>query len=116
VATAGGNVTGSMDGSLCATLCGGNNWYVLKHKEDFTILTSNINSYLDKQEHIVQCTPFRRQRPKYAHAKIENVLEEVFSMWSVPCRLLGNGSLNTFPQKQTGGTIGHLLLGNGAIK
>jgi hypothetical protein len=36
-------------------------------------------------------------------------------MWSVPCPLLGNGSLNTFPQKQTRGTTGDLLLGNGAL-
>jgi hypothetical protein len=31
-----------------------------------------------------------------------------------PCPLLGNGSLNTFPQKQTRGII-DLLLGNGAV-
>jgi hypothetical protein len=29
--------------------------------------------------------------------------------------LLGNGSLNTFQQKQTSGTRGRLLLGNGAV-
>jgi hypothetical protein len=43
------------------------------------------------------------------------VLQEVLSMWSAPCPLLGNGSLETLPQKQTRGTIGHLLLGNGAL-
>jgi hypothetical protein len=36
-------------------------------------------------------------------------------MWSAPCPLLGNGSLNTFQQKQMHGTIGDLLLGNGAV-
>jgi hypothetical protein len=40
---------------------------------------------------------------------------EVFSMWSVSCPFLGNGSLNTFPQKQTRGTIGHLLLGKDEV-
>jgi hypothetical protein len=36
-------------------------------------------------------------------------------MWFAPCPLLGNGSLNTFPQKQTRGTVGDLLLGNGTL-
>jgi hypothetical protein len=57
---------------------------------------------------------FSRRRPKHAHTTIEKVLQEVFSMWSTPCPLLGNGSLNTFPQKQTRGRI-DLLLGNGAV-
>jgi hypothetical protein len=35
-------------------------------------------------------------------------------MSSVPCALLRSGSLNTFPQTQTRGTI-DLLLGNGAV-
>jgi hypothetical protein len=39
-----------------------------------------------------------RQRPKYAHVTMENVLQEMFSMWSVTCPLLGNKSLNTFPR------------------
>jgi hypothetical protein len=55
------------------------------------------------------------QRPKYAHITIERVLQEVFSMLSAPCPLLSNESLNTFPQKQTHGTIGYLLLENGAV-
>jgi hypothetical protein len=46
---------------------------------------------------------------------IEKVLQELFSMWSAPCPLLGNGSLNTFPQKQTRGTIGDIFLGNGTV-
>jgi hypothetical protein len=42
---------------------------------------------------IVTCRPIYVQRPKYTHT-IENLLQEVFSVWSVPCPLLGNGSLN----------------------
>jgi hypothetical protein len=41
-----------------------------------------------------------RQRPKYAHATIEKVLQELFSMWSAPCPLLDNESLNTFPRQR----------------
>jgi hypothetical protein len=36
-------------------------------------------------------------------------------LWRI-CPLLGNGSLNTFPQKQTRGTIGHLFLDNAHIR
>jgi hypothetical protein len=36
-------------------------------------------------------------------------------MSSAPCPFLGKGSLNTFPQKQTRGTI-DLSVGNGAVK
>jgi hypothetical protein len=63
--------------------------------------------------HSVTCRPIFRQSPKYAHATIGKVLQELFSMWSAPCPLLGNGSLNTFPQEQTRGTIGDL--NNGAV-
>jgi hypothetical protein len=63
----------------------------------------------------VTCRPVSRQRPKYAHATIENILQELFSMWSAQCLLLGNGSLNTLLQKQTRGTIGDLLLRNGVV-
>jgi hypothetical protein len=45
--------------------------------------------------------PISRQRPKYAQVTIEKVFQELSSIWSAPCPLLGNGSLNTFPQKQT---------------
>jgi hypothetical protein len=62
----------------------------------------------------VTCRTISRQHPKYAHA-IEKILQVVFSMWSAPCSLLGNRSLNTFPQKQTRGTKRYLLLGNGAV-
>jgi hypothetical protein len=61
------------------------------------------------------CRLTSRQRPKYAHATIEKVLQEVFSVWYVPYPLLGNGSLNTFPRRRTRDTMGHLLLGNGAV-
>jgi hypothetical protein len=63
----------------------------------------------------VTCRPISRQRPKYVRATIEKVLQEVVSVRSATCPLLGNGSLNKFPQKQTRGTIGHLLLVNGAL-
>jgi hypothetical protein len=59
--------------------------------------------------------PISRQRPKYVHATIEKVLQEVFSMWFAPCQLLSNDSPNTFPQKQTCGKVGNLLLGNSAV-
>jgi hypothetical protein len=36
-------------------------------------------------------------------------------MSSASCQFLGIGSLNTFPQKQTRGTMGDLLLDNGAV-
>jgi hypothetical protein len=50
---------------------------------------------------IVTCRPISRQHPKYTHATIEKILQELFFMWSAPCPSLGNGSLNTFPQKQS---------------
>jgi hypothetical protein len=34
--------------------------------------------------------PISRQRPEYAHATIERILEEVFSVWSTPCPVLGS--------------------------
>jgi hypothetical protein len=64
---------------------------------------------------IVTCRRISRQRPKKAYATIEKVLQELFSMWSATLPLLGNGSLNTFLQKQTLGTIGDLMLDNGAV-
>jgi hypothetical protein len=48
---------------------------------------------------ILTCRTISRQRPKYAYVTIEKVLQELFPMWSAPCLLLRNGSLNTFPQK-----------------
>jgi hypothetical protein len=63
----------------------------------------------------VTCRPIFRQHPKNAHATLEKVQQEVFYMWSVPFPLLGNGLLNTFPQKQTRGTVGDLVLSNGAV-
>jgi hypothetical protein len=64
---------------------------------------------------MVTSRPFSRQSPKYAHATTANVFQELFSMWSASCPLLGNGPLNTFPQKQTRGIVGDLLLGNSAV-
>jgi hypothetical protein len=75
-------------------------------------LTTNKNLY---DQYIVTCRHNSTQSLKYAQATIENVLQEFFSMSYAPCPLLGNGSLNTFPQKQTRGTNGDLLLGNGAV-
>jgi hypothetical protein len=58
-------------------------------------------STVSRDKNIVTCGPISRQRPKYAHATIEKVLQEMFSMLSAPYPLLGNGSLNTFLQKLT---------------
>jgi hypothetical protein len=44
---------------------------------------------------IVTCRPVSERRPKYAYVTIEKILEEVFSMWSAPCPVLGNGPMNT---------------------
>jgi hypothetical protein len=35
------------------------------------------------------------RRPKYAQATIETLLEEIFSMWSAPCLVIGNRPMNT---------------------
>jgi hypothetical protein len=75
-------------------------------------LKLNINA---DHRNIVTCRPISRQRPKYTHTTIEKVLQEVFYMWSALFPLLGNVSLNTFPQKETRRTIGHLLLSNAAV-
>jgi hypothetical protein len=56
---------------------------------------------IQADKNIVKCRPSSKQRPKYMHATIEKAMQEVFSMWSAPCPLLGNGSLNTFLQKHT---------------
>jgi hypothetical protein len=44
---------------------------------------------------IVTCRPISTQRPEYANATIEKVLEEVFSMWSASYPVLGNGPIDT---------------------
>jgi hypothetical protein len=44
---------------------------------------------------IVTCRLISRQRTKYEHATMERVLE-VFSMWSAPCPVLGNGPIKTY--------------------
>jgi hypothetical protein len=48
-------------------------------------------------QYAVTCRPISWQRPKYAHATIQRVLQEVFSMWSATCPVLGNGAVNTHP-------------------
>jgi hypothetical protein len=48
-----------------------------------------------KLESFVTCRPIPSQRPKYAHATIEKVLEELFPMWSAQCPVLGNGPIDT---------------------
>jgi hypothetical protein len=40
----------------------------------------------------VTCRPIYRQRPKYTHAIIEKEVQEMFSVWSAPCPLVGNWS------------------------
>jgi hypothetical protein len=47
----------------------------------------SIVSYCDMYTHF-------KQRPKYAHATTEKLLE-AFSVWSAPCPVLGNGPMNT---------------------
>jgi hypothetical protein len=78
-----------------------------------TLTPTAVNSREPKLDHVkprqwpctpsdtVTCRPISRQRPKYAHATIEKILQELFSMWSAPCPLFCNRSLNTFPQKHT---------------
>jgi hypothetical protein len=43
----------------------------------------------------VTCRLISRQRQKYVHATVENVLEEVFPMWSAPDLMLSNGPIDT---------------------
>jgi hypothetical protein len=50
----------------------------------------------------VICRPISRQRLKYAHATIEKALEEMFSMWSAPCTVLGNGPIDTHSDNRRG--------------
>jgi hypothetical protein len=50
--------------------------------------------------YIVTCRPVSRQRPEYAHATKERVLEEVFSMYSESCPVLGNGPIYTHSDKR----------------
>jgi hypothetical protein len=52
------------------------------------------NLLLNVCQYTVTCRRISMQRPKYAHATIEKVLEEVFSVWSAPCPVLGNGPMN----------------------
>jgi hypothetical protein len=47
--------------------------------------------------YVVTCRLMSRQRPKYVHSTIEELLQEEFSMCSAQCPLLGNGSLDIFP-------------------
>jgi hypothetical protein len=68
--------------------------------------------------YIVTCRPNSTQRPKYAHATIENLLEEVFSMWSAPCPVLGNGSIDTHSDTEEVFSMWSApcpVLGNGSI-
>jgi hypothetical protein len=51
---------------------------------------------------IVTRRPISRQCLKYAHATLEKVLGEVFSMWSVPCTLLGNGPIDMHSDNRRG--------------
>jgi hypothetical protein len=46
---------------------------------------------------IVTCRLISRKCPKYMHATVGKMLKELCSVWSVPCPLLDNGLLNTFP-------------------
>jgi hypothetical protein len=61
--------------------------------------TRSTDFHVTTWHYIVSYRPVSTQRRRYAHATIEKGLQELFSMWSAPCPLLDNGSLNTFPQK-----------------
>jgi hypothetical protein len=37
-----------------------------------------------------------KQRSKYTHATIENILEELFTMWSAPFLALGDGPIGAY--------------------
>jgi hypothetical protein len=102
----------------------GNTGYLWK-QQLFTVWTKwntlceKVSSFLKRQgrwyislpllKYTVTCRFIPRQRMKYVHATIGKVLQELFSIWSAPCPLLDNGSLNIFPRKQRRGTIDLLL-------
>jgi hypothetical protein len=70
-------------------------------KSDLNLLLSELwlTEWLNyipvrKLQNIATCRPISRQRPKYPHAKIEKVLEEMLSVCPAPCPALGNGPIN----------------------
>jgi hypothetical protein len=64
---------------------------------------SMLNPYIFRAcEIIVTRRPISRQCPKYAHPTVERVLEKVFSMWSAPCPVLGNGQIDTHSNNRRG--------------
>jgi trehalose utilization protein len=63
----------------------------------------------------VTCRPRFRQRPKYAHATIEKVLQRSVFYVVNAMPITKQRVVHPYPQKQTSGTIGHLLLGNKPI-
>jgi hypothetical protein len=68
----------------------------LLQAQHYLFLLSSLDSEGPLMGHLntnVTCTPISRQRPKYAHAILERGFQEVFSIWSAPCPLLGNGSI-----------------------
>jgi hypothetical protein len=77
--------------------------YIPKDNHRYENLKSDLNlqltewfSYVpvSKLQNTVTCSPISRQRPEYAHEPIENALQEVFSMLSASCPVLGNRATN----------------------
>jgi hypothetical protein len=72
-------------------------WVIIKLERRKLNFHTSILRFIRKE---VSCRLISRQRPKYAHGTIE--LEEVFSMWSASCPVLGNGSINTHSDNRRG--------------
>jgi hypothetical protein len=79
--------------------------WIFREKLTGVSLNVTLRPHSNLAIRIVTRRQFSRRHPKYAHATIEDVLQELFSMCFASCPLLGNGWLNTFPKKQTRGRI-----------
>jgi hypothetical protein len=66
------------------------------------VYTIYVNFYIPVKLCVVTCLHISRQHPKYAHTVVK-VLEEVFSLWSAPCLVLGNGPVDTHSDNRRGG-------------
>jgi hypothetical protein len=84
-------------------------------------LTLHIQSYTDTKLRIHDCCCQSNKRRRCSADNELCMEQETFSLrskilWRVRAySLLGNESLNTFPQKHTRGTTARLLTGNGAV-
>jgi hypothetical protein len=66
--------------------------YFLSNQPWCTFFIMSVQGHNDT----VACGPVCTQRPKYAKAAIEGRLEEVLSMRSAPCPLLGGGPVDMY--------------------